>query len=117
MILIVEDQPTARRAMQQLLRFNGYETQAVGSAEEALQLADDGQVPDVALVDVHLPGMNGVDLVENLCYRNPALFPVFITSCEREDLPPRSVRSPTRYLRKPLQIDALLKLMGTVGAG
>jgi CheY-like chemotaxis protein len=111
MILVVEDDAVTRRAMTQLLALNGYQVTAVGSAEEALRLAAEGEVPDMALVDVDLPGMTGIELVENLVGRNPSLRSVYITASERERLPLGSVRHPTEHLRKPFNMNALLNVM------
>src|SRR3954471_10758494 len=66
-ILIVEDDRISRKALALLLSRSGYGVEAVGSAEDALHLADDltgeGRMPRVALVDVDLPGMSGLDLI------------------------------------------------------
>ena len=111
MILVVEDEAIARRALLQVLTLNGYEATGVGSAEEALGLVADGAIPDMALVDIDLPGMNGVELVSHLIRRFPSLRPIYMTSHARESLPLASVKNPTDYLRKPLNISLLLELM------
>src|SRR5689334_18545612 len=63
-VLIVEDERVARRALANLLAASGYVAQAAGSAEEALGLLNlKGQPPKVILVDLNLPGMNGLDFI------------------------------------------------------
>ena len=113
MILIVEDEAISRRALQLLLKANGYTARAAGSAEEALRMAADGLVADVALVDVNLPGMDGVEMVRELQLRNPSLRPVYMTACERDDLPAGCDTRSMRYLRKPLEVAALLDLIAS----
>jgi two-component system sensor histidine kinase and response regulator WspE len=66
-ILIVDDEPPARLRARQLLADSAaqIETTVVGEADSgsaALELADRLQ-PDVVLLDIHMPGMNGIELV------------------------------------------------------
>jgi DNA-binding NtrC family response regulator len=73
MILIVEDDPIARRALQSLFTTNGYPNRAVSSAEDALDLLHKSDHPGVVLIDIDLPGMNGLDLLTKLQQEYPDL--------------------------------------------
>jgi DNA-binding NtrC family response regulator len=73
MILIVEDDPIARRALQSLFTTNGYPTRAVSSAEDALDILHKSDHPGVVLIDIDLPGMNGLDLLTQLQHEYPTL--------------------------------------------
>jgi DNA-binding NtrC family response regulator len=75
-ILVVEDEVPLRELLERQLTRRGYEVTAVGSAEEALERADD---PDVALCDISLPGMSGIDLVRLLKERLPATQSIVLT--------------------------------------
>jgi two-component system cell cycle response regulator DivK len=59
-ILIVEDHPTNRKLIVLILEKVGYEVLQAASAEEALKLAREEQ-PALILMDIQLPGMNGLD--------------------------------------------------------
>jgi len=60
-ILVVDDERLNRRLLEALLRPEGYRTRTAGSAEEAL--ADvAGHAPDLILLDIMMPGMNGYEL-------------------------------------------------------
>ena len=72
-ILIVEDDPIARRALQSLFTTNGYASRAVPSAEEALDTLHKQEHPGLVLIDIDLPGMNGLDLLTRLQQEYPAL--------------------------------------------
>lgn len=111
MILIVEDEPTSRRALSSLLVASGFLTAAVGSAEEAMQILDKGEVPDVALVDLDLPGMNGLEFIQKLEAEHPSIFPVLITATSRQRLDQVMSREDLVYLRKPLDFPQLLSLL------
>ena len=66
-VLVVDDEPGARRAILRLLHNEGYDTLAAGDGKEALRLlSSDAPVPDVILLDVMMPEMDGLELLEAL---------------------------------------------------
>jgi CheY-like chemotaxis protein len=64
-ILIVEDSSEVRVIYREALAALGYTVTEAGNAEEALRTTVDA-APDVALIDIHLPGMNGYRLAQAL---------------------------------------------------
>ena len=60
-VLIVDDEPVVADSLAAVFRMHGYEVRTAYSAEEAMAAFAEWR-PDAALVDVVLPGMNGVDL-------------------------------------------------------
>ena len=115
-VLIVEDERVSRKALALLLRACGYKTVAAESAEEALRILALDDRPDFALVDVDLPGMSGLELVERLEETRPGTFTVLITAAEGERIRNFVRDHPVAYLRKPLDFDHLLGLMSDVHA-
>jgi CheY-like chemotaxis protein len=111
MILIVEDETTSRRALRSLLAASGFSTAAVGTAEEALQILEQGEVPDVALVDLDLPGMDGLELIHHMEQRHPSVFPVLITATSKQRLENLTTGEQFAYFRKPLDFPELLALL------
>ncbi|MCP4360172.1 MAG: response regulator [Chloroflexi bacterium] len=69
LILIVDDEPTARQTMEMLLLREGYALSFAVDGYEALAHLDE-ELPDVILSDVMMPGMDGFELIERL-RRNP----------------------------------------------
>ncbi|WP_207484057.1 response regulator [Arenibaculum pallidiluteum] len=65
LILVVEDSPTQSLKLQLLLEAKGYRVDAVPSAELALELLNRG-LPDLVLLDYHLPGLQGADLCRQI---------------------------------------------------
>jgi len=113
MILIVEDESIARHALSHLLHHSGFQIKAAASAEEALEIVNECGAPEAALVDLDLPGMDGLELIDRLSKQNPDVLSVLITAAppERvEELKGANV-SPDRYLRKPLKVADLLSLL------
>jgi two-component system, OmpR family, KDP operon response regulator KdpE len=64
-ILVVDDEPQIRRALAINLRARDYEVVEAATGEEALQLAAT-TVPDLVLLDLGLPGINGLDVVRGI---------------------------------------------------
>lgn len=79
-ILLVEDHPAMREAVAELLETDDQlgVLAAVESAEEALELIESGGAVDLAVVDLNLPGMHGLQLVGELDRR--AHIPVIVLS-------------------------------------
>jgi two-component system cell cycle response regulator DivK len=65
LILIVEDNDKNLKLVRDVLRVKGYETLEAGTAEDGLVLARERR-PDLVLMDIELPGMNGVDALHAL---------------------------------------------------
>ena len=60
-ILVVDDEQTTSDTLTLIFRQHGYQAKAAYSAEQAVDVIAEWQ-PDVALLDVNLPSMNGIDL-------------------------------------------------------
>ena len=62
-ILVVEDNDMNMQLVEFLLEEGGYRIVKATSGEEALSLTRDGTAPDLILMDIHLPGMDGLSVV------------------------------------------------------
>ena len=65
LILIVEDNEKNMKLVRDLLQIKGYATLEAGTAEDGLVLARERK-PDLILMDIQLPGMNGIDALKVL---------------------------------------------------
>jgi DNA-binding response OmpR family regulator len=71
-ILIIEDEHIVLKTLAIIFSKAGYETRGVESAEAALELLETEKwIPQLAILDVHLPGMNGIKLAITLKARYP----------------------------------------------
>jgi signal transduction histidine kinase/ActR/RegA family two-component response regulator len=78
-VLVVDDEPLARRSVTRVLEQLGYDVAQAADGPEALKLLRDGQRPDVVLLDLDMPGLNGEETYRIL--RNmDASIPVVIGS-------------------------------------
>jgi DNA-binding NtrC family response regulator len=64
-ILVVDDAPEARETLTDILEAQGYDIKAVGSGQEAIDLAKKKPF-DVALVDIMLPDMEGIKVLKSI---------------------------------------------------
>ncbi len=83
LVTIVEDEPTIREAVCFALRREGYRAEAFGDGLTAWEAFERG-LPDLAILDIGLPRMDGLDLCRRLRSRSEALPIVFVTSREEE---------------------------------
>ena len=104
---MVDDELHLRRALKVILRGAGYEPVLAADAEEALALAG-ARVPDAALVDLRLPGIDGVELCRRLREFTDA--PLILLSVVGDE--PDKVRAldagADDYVTKPFGADELL---------
>jgi FixJ family two-component response regulator len=106
-ICIVEDDDSLRQALVGFLRSLGHEARGYGSAEEFLERGD----RDVACVvsDIHLPGLNGIEMVRRLRASGDRAPVIFITAYEEERWSGEAAKSGALcLLRKPFATQDLL---------
>ncbi|HTB83080.1 MAG TPA: response regulator transcription factor [Candidatus Sulfotelmatobacter sp.] len=118
-ICIVEDNAQLRESVAQVLnQAPGLRcTSTYGSAEAALHDLP-SQKPDVALVDIHLPGMNGIECVAELKLQLPQLQVLMLTRYEQSDMIFDSIRAgASGYLLKHTSAADLVQAVEQVHAG
>jgi DNA-binding NarL/FixJ family response regulator len=118
-VSVVEDDRETRESLCELL--NGAPgLRCLGSystGEAALRDAAT-QIPDVALVDINLPGMNGIECVAKLKARFPSLQILMLTTYEDSDLIFNSLRAGAKgYLLKNMPPEELVQAVAEVHAG
>jgi CheY-like chemotaxis protein len=117
-ILLVEDNPDAAESVTMLLELGGHEVRAANEAREALRIVDDF-TPDIAFVDVGLPGIDGYELATRLrahhsCYQGVL---VALTGYGRdEDKRRASEAGFDHHLTKPVDFDAVDRVLAYVSA-
>ncbi|MEU8513540.1 response regulator transcription factor [Kitasatospora sp. NPDC048722] len=107
-VLVVEDDPGVRTTLDQLLRFEGYEVLTTADGQEALELLDRRR-PDLAVVDVVMPRLDGLALCRMLRRRGDRL-PVLVLTA-RHQLGDRVAgldAGADDYLAKPFAVEELL---------
>ncbi len=107
LILIVEDNEKNLKLVRDVLRFKGYRTLEAGTAEEGIALAGE-HLPDLILMDVQLPGMDGVAALGRLKAepRTAPIRVVALTAFAMKDDRERFAGF-DGYLVKPIDVKAL----------
>ena len=114
-ILAVDDDPSALNALRQILTQKGYDVVTAPDAEAALELLDQEEPVDLALLDVTLPGMSGYDLCRRIRGepRTQDVPVVFLTARGLVlDMTEGEAAGSDLYLIKPVLATKLVNMVG-----
>lgn len=115
-ILVIEDDEKSRRLLTDVLGFHGFEVQAVATGEEGLENAL-AAMPDAALLDIELPGINGFDVLSRLRAESAgAAMPVIAVTASVMDVDRRKILAAgfDAYVPKPVNIAELVSTLKTL---
>nr|MBI3613680.1 response regulator [Nitrospirota bacterium] len=85
LILVVDDEPQIRRMISQFLTGRGYRVRVAQNGAEALAMVAQQQ-PDLVILDMYMPGMNGLEVLRELRARHYAGGVVALTASQDEKL-------------------------------
>jgi len=117
-ILVVDDNVDSADSLAMLLRMMGHEVQTVSDGESAVAVAEDFR-PDVAVLDIGLPKVNGYDLAKRIRERpwGRDIVLVALTGWGQESHRRRSAESGfNHHLTKPVEFDVLHQILAAVDA-
>jgi excisionase family DNA binding protein len=116
-ILVVDDEESIRELMMTALASKTRDVLSAGSGEEALDVVKRADV-DLVLLDLSMPGMNGVDTFRELHALRPALPVVIVTAYPDSDLMARALEiGPFTMISKPVDLAQIQKIVDrTVGS-
>ncbi|MCR9294658.1 MAG: response regulator [bacterium] len=110
-VAVVDDDPSVRRALGRLLCSAGFEVELYGSSEELLERKDLVHL-GCLILDVHLPGMSGLDLQARLLSEHRACPILFITAFDDRAAEKQAMQAGAlAFLNKPLNTGYLLQLI------
>jgi two-component system OmpR family response regulator len=105
---VVDDEPTLRELLSATLRFAGFTVASAATGAEAIALSD-SQAPDLVLLDIMLPDMEGFDVVRRLRERGRPVPVLFLTA---RDAPEDKINGLTLggddYVTKPFNLEELI---------
>ncbi len=108
-ILVVDDDRATRHLIRGLLEREGYAVTAAASAAEALDQLERARF-DLALVDVWMPGMNGIELATRLARERPALKVIVVTADDTPETLLQAVSAQAfRFVPKPVDQKLLME--------
>lgn len=110
-VLIVDDEPPARARLQQLLADAAGQIAltVVGEADGGRAALDaaDRLAPDVVLLDIHMPDMDGIEVARHLAARERPPAAIFVTAFDEHALDAFEVQA-LDYLLKPVRLERLV---------
>ena len=110
-VLIVDDELSVRDSLASWFKKDGYKVRACADANEALHAMQEG-LWDVALLDIKMPGMDGIELQEHIHTIAPATAVIMITAFASVDTAVRALKQGAfDYVTKPVDPDELSHLV------
>lgn len=109
-ILVVDDEPDIRSMVRLVLELEGYQVIEAGSGEQALELLMEAR-PDVLLLDIRLPGIDGWEVLDRIgdAPQEPRPGVVIISAHNTATAPARAAELGCDFLAKPFTPDDLTK--------
>jgi len=103
-VLVVEDSPELQNYLRLLLELDRYQVEIAGNGEEALQRLEGGCSPRVVLLDMQMPGMDGLETLRILRQLHPAAKVIMCSGVDDPDKIQQAFSLGARaYLIKPVQ--------------
>ena len=103
-ILIVDDQPGIRLLLVELFQREDFETVVASNGLEALQCAE-SQLLDCVLLDMKMPGMDGIEVLKKFKSDYPELPVIIMTAYDESELTKKALEvGAVRYFAKPFDI-------------
>ena len=108
-LLLVDDDAVFRERLARAFADRGFEVRTAGTVDEAVLLAR-AESPELAVVDLRMPGRSGLDAVRELVAIDPSTRVVVLTGYGSIATAVEAVRlGATHYLQKPADADAILR--------
>ncbi|MDY7041441.1 MAG: response regulator [Chloroflexota bacterium] len=113
-ILIVDDDDAVCETLSDILETLGYRTVVAGDGDEAVACVQEDDF-GIVLMDLRMPGMNGVQTYREITKRRPAMEAIMMTAYATSDLVQDALLAGAHaVLPKPLAMDRLLNLLAAV---
>ena len=119
-LVVADDHPVVREGLRMMLEASGEGFELVGDAADgagAIQVVEDSQ-PDVVLMDIRMPGMDGLETIERLRERWPQIAVIILTTYNEDELIIRGLRAGARgYLLKDASRETLFQAIRVAARG
>lgn len=109
-ILVIDDEPILLETLNGFFGNRGYQVLTAASAEEALQLIE-REHPVLALIDIKLPGMNGIELLKIIKKKYPQMRTFVMTAYDEENKNTVEAIGVDAFFAKPVGLDELKNKM------
>jgi CheY-like chemotaxis protein len=116
-VLVIEDDEYSRDALAHLLVAEGYEAQSANDGESGLEKAHEMR-PDVIVLDLNLPGIDGKRVIEMIRQDGPLrMVPILVVTGDEDKEAQAAVDTGADgYLTKPVEFDDLIRAISDLNA-
>ncbi len=106
-IMVVDDEPSVCRMLRRHLMYEGYSVVEAYSCDQAVE-AYIGERPDLVLLDIRMPGKDGLETLRELKAFDPEASVIMVTAVREEELAKRTMdEGAFEYITKPIDQDYL----------
>lgn len=110
-VLIVDDAPDTLEIIQKLLHYEGYDVVMASTGEEGVRKAEE-EKPDVVLMDINLPGIDGTEALRRIRMLNPLQCVIMLTAFATVDNAILALKEgATDFIRKPFENEHLIHIV------
>ena len=110
-ILVVDDEAKSRKLLKDFLEIKNYDVITASGGKEALEKIKEN--PDIVLLDVMMPDMNGLQVLGKIKESAPSIEVIMVTSLAEHDIAIASLkRGATDYITKPIDLNHLEDVIG-----
>lgn len=113
-VLLVDDDPGIRRSLARIIRAKGYQVDIACDGESAVSLAREF-CPQLLIMDIRMPGIDGVEAFEQIRVDHPDVPAIFMTACSSSHRVARALEiGALSVLPKPLDLERLSSMLENV---
>lgn len=118
-VLLVDDSPTILMSVKGVLQRNNLQVETAKSGEEAMQKIKGGVKPDLMITDLNMPGINGIELIQQARQSGLKFTPMLVLTTESQESKRKEARAAgaTGWLVKPVQGEQLMQIIKKVLPG
>ena len=110
-ILIVDDAPDTLEIIQKLLRYEGYDVALASTGEEGVKKVEE-EKPDVVLMDINLPGIDGTEALRRIRILNPLQCVIMLTAFATVDNAIQALKEgASDFVKKPFENEHLIHIV------
>jgi two component, sigma54 specific, transcriptional regulator, Fis family len=110
-ILVVDDEESICQSLKGILVDEGYEALTAGSGEEALKIIDE-ELPDLVLLDIWLPGIDGIETLKEIKLKWPQIQVIMISGHGTIDTAVKTTKlGAFDFIEKPLSLDSVVLIV------
>ena len=115
-VLLVDDEQEFITALSERLQIRGIDVRLAFDGEQALRLVQDQQ-PDIMVLDLKMPGIDGMEVLRRVVRSHPEIRVVMLTGHGSEKDRQEAMRTGAyAYLQKPVQLDQLMEVIRRPGS-